>query len=169
MSPALGAWLSAAQAPRPIRTLEDLADYLDAVSTVMVDGSEVPRSMPIDWAGQRAAWSGKTKDHVVKGTVVADTSRRPIWFEATPTGEGRTHDVTMLRAQLGLFWVLTMIGTNVLVDKAYLGFWRQLGERVVVPHLTPRGATKTRAQRQREQQLSGERMPVEHAIGRMKW
>lgn len=156
-------------ATRPIRTLEDLRGYLDDVPMVMVDGTEVPRSMPIDWAAQRAAWSGKTKDHVVKGTVVADASRRPLWFEANPTGEGRTHDVTMLRAQLGLFAVLTVIGANVLVDKAYQGLWRELGERVVVPHLTPRGTTKTRAQRLREQHLSGQRMPVEHAVGRMKW
>jgi hypothetical protein len=72
-------------APRPIRTLEDLAGYLDAVSTVIVDGTEVPRSMPIDWAAPRAAWSGKTKDHVVEGTVVADASRR-VWFEASRGG-----------------------------------------------------------------------------------
>jgi len=155
-------------AAHPIRTLEDLTEYLDGVPTVMVDGTEVPRSMPIDWAGQRGSWSGKTKDHLAKGTVVADASRRPVWFEANPTGEGCTHDVTMLRAQLGLFAVLTMIGTNVLVDKAYQGLWRELGARVVVPRLTRHGAVKTPAQKLLEQQLSGQRMPVERAI-RMKW
>jgi len=156
-------------AARPIRTLEDLRDHLDEVPRVMVDGTEVPRSMPIDWAAQRAAWSGKTKDHVVKGTVVADASRRPVWFEANPTGEGRTHDVTMLRAQLGLFAVLTLIGADALVDNAYQGLWHELGDRVVVPRLTTRGTTKTRAQRRLEQRLSGQRMPVEHAVGPMKW
>lgn len=153
----------------PIRTLDDLAGYLDAQDQVMVDGTEVPRSMPVEWHAQRAAWSGKSKDHVVKGTVVADGSRRPVWFEANPTGEGRTHDVTMLRAQLGVFAVLTTISATVLVDKAYQGLHRELGDRVVVPRLTRRGHTKTDAQRDLEQRLSGERMPVEHAIGRMKW
>lgn len=156
-------------APRPIRNLEDLAGYLEAQAHVMVDGTEVPRSMPIDWDAQRAAWSGKSKDHVVKGTVIADASRRPAWFEANPSGEGRTHDVTMLRAQLGVFAVLTTIGATVLVDKAYQGLHRELGERVVVPRLTRRGQPKTDEQRRHEQRLSGQRMPVEHAIGRMKW
>jgi hypothetical protein len=52
---------------------------------------------------------------------------------------------------------------------AYQGLWRELGDRVVVPRLTPRGQTKTRAHRLREQRLSGQRMPVEHAVGRLKW
>jgi hypothetical protein len=155
-------------APAPIRTLGDLETYLDAHGTVMVDGTEIPSSMPIDWDAQRGAWSGKTKDHVVKATVVATADRRPVWFEANPSGEGRTHDVTMLRAQLGLFAVLCTIGSSVLVDKAYQGLWRELGDRVVVPHLTKRGQTKTLEQKRREQQLSAQRMPVEHAVGRMK-
>jgi hypothetical protein len=155
-------------APAPIRTLEDLETFLETHDMVMVDGTEVPSSMPIDWDAQRAAWSGKTKDHVVKATVVATSDRRPVWFEANPTGEGRTHDVTMLRAQLGLFAVLCSIGSAVLVDKAYQGLWRELGDRVVVPHLTKRGQTKTPAQKRREQHLSAQRMPVEHAVGRMK-
>ena len=135
---------------------------------VMVDATEVPQSMPIDWAAQRAAWSGKTKDHVVKATVLADASRRPIWFEANPTGEGRTHDATVLRSQLGLLAVLSVIDANVLVHKAYRGMWHELGERVVVPQLTPKGTTKTAAQPEREHELSRQRMPVEHAVGRMK-
>ena len=52
--------------------------YLAAMPQVMVDATEVPQSMPIDWAAQRAAWSGKTKDHVVKATVLADPSRRLV-------------------------------------------------------------------------------------------
>ena len=114
-------------------------------SAVMVDGTEVPRSMPIDRNAQRAAWSGKTKDRVVKGPVVADASRGPVWFEANPSGEGRTHDVTILRTQVGLFAALTLVRANVLVDKAYQGLWRELGDRVVVPRLTKRGATKAAA------------------------
>jgi hypothetical protein len=155
-------------ASAPIRTLDDLKSYLGGQDTVMVDGTEVPSSMPIGWDAQRAAWSGKSKDHVVKATVVATRDRRPVWFEANPTGEGRTHDVTMLRAQLGLFAVLCSIGSVVLVDKAYQGLWRELGDRVVVPYLTTRGQTKTAAQKRHEQRLSAQRMPVEHAVGRMK-
>jgi len=155
-------------ASAPIRTLADLEEFLGAHDMVMVDGTEVPSAMPVEWEAQRAAWSGKSKDHVVKATVVATADRRPVWFEANPTAEGRTHDVTMLRAQLGLFAVLCTIGSSVLVDKAYQGLWRELGDRVVVPHLTKRGQTKTAAQKRVEQRLSAQRMPVEHAVGHMK-
>ena len=89
---------------RPIRTVEDLVSYVEAneVERVMVDGTEVRRNSPARYDAQKAAYSGKTKDHVVKASVVADPGRRPLWFTANPTGEGRTHDMTMLRSQTEL-------------------------------------------------------------------
>lgn len=157
-------------AARPIRSLADLAAHLDQAGTVMVDGTEVPRSMPTNWDGQRAAYSGKTRDHVVKGTVIADRSRRPLWFEANPSGEGRTHDMSMLRAQFGLWSVLGTTTAIVLADKGYQGLRTELGEdRARVPRFRRRGQDKPAAQRAAEHAMSAERMPVEHAIGRMKW
>lgn len=157
---------------RPIRTLEDLRAHLDALpeECVMVDGTHVPRSMPVDFDAQRAAWSGKDRDHVVKGTVVADSSRRPLWFEANPSGEGRTHDVTMLRAQLGLLGVLALTTANVLADKAYVGLKLDIDpDRCVTPWVKPRGGKLAEGDRDANHMLSSLRMPVEHAVGRMKW
>jgi hypothetical protein len=157
-------------AAHPIRDLADLVAYLDGVDTVMVDGTEIPRSMPVDFEAQRAAFSGKSRSHVHKGTVVADGSRRPVWFEANPSGEGRTHDVTMLRAQLGLMAVLGTVAATVLADKAYTGLRHDLGEqRCRIPRQKPRNQPKSEDQRALEHQWSSERMPVEHSIGRMKW
>lgn len=51
---------------------------------VMVDGTEVPREPSVGYEDRKAAWSGKTKDHGVKATVVADGGRQQIWFVATP-------------------------------------------------------------------------------------
>lgn len=155
---------------KPIRSLADLQAHLDAQDTVMVDGTEVPRSMPVDFEGQRAAFSGKSKDHVVKGTVVATAGRRPVWFEANPNGEGRTHDMSMLRQQLGLVAVLAATTATILADKSYQGLRTELGEeRVQVPRLRRRGHPKPQAQRHLEHAMSAQRMPVEHAVGRMKW
>jgi DDE superfamily endonuclease/Helix-turn-helix of DDE superfamily endonuclease len=159
-------------AARPLRTLDDLRAHLDALETeaVMVDGTEVPRTMPVDWDAQRAAWSGKSKDHVVKGTVVADASRRPLWFEANPTDEGRTHDITMLRMQLGLVGVLAATAATVLADKAYVGLRHDIDpNRVLTPQKAPRGGTLDDLARMVNHDLSSLRMPVEHAVGRMKW
>jgi hypothetical protein len=159
-------------AARPIRTLEDLRAHLDGLATeaVMVDGTHVPRSMPVDFDAQRAAFSGKDRDHVVKGTVVADAGRRPLWFEANPSGEGRTHDVTMLRAQVGLLGVLAATTATVVADKAYVGLRVDLGpERALTPWVKPRGGVLSVEDRDANHLLSSLRMPVEHAVGRMKW
>lgn len=159
-------------AARPIRTLEELRAHLDGLADecCMVDGTHVPRSMPVDWDAQRAAYSGKDRDHVVKGTVVADRSRRPVWFEANPTGEGRTHDITMLRAQVGLLGVLAATTAHVLADKAYVGLKHDIDpDRSITPEVKPRGGVLDDLARMVNRDLSSLRMPVEHAVGRMKW
>ena len=107
---------------------------------------------------------------MVKGTVVATAGRRPVWFEANPSGEGRTHDMSMLRAQLGLFAVLAATSATILADKSYQGLRTELGEqRVHVPRLRRRHQPKPPAQRDLEHAMSAAPMPVEHAVGSMKW
>lgn len=159
-------------ARRPIRTLQDLAEHLNRAPEeyAIVDATEVPRSMPVDWEAQRKAYSGKTRTHVHKATVVADAGRRPVWFEANPIGEGRTHDYSMLRGQLGLMALLAGLSVTVLADKGYQGLRRDLGdERVLTPWMKPRGAALSDLDRDANHMLSSLRMPVEHAVGRMKW
>lgn len=159
-------------AARPIRTLDDLKEHLDGLpeECCMVDGTHVERSMPVEFDAQRAAWSGKDRDHVAKGTVIAGSHRRPVWFEANPNGEGRTHDITMLRAQTGLLEVLARTRAHVLADKAYGGLIHDIDpDRVVTPEKKPRGGELDELARMTNRDLSSIRMPVEHAIGRMKW
>lgn len=159
-------------AARPIRTLEDLKGHLDNLpeECCMVDGTHVERSTPVEFDAQRAAWSGKDRDHVAKGTVVAGSHRRPVWFEANPNGEGRTHDLTMLRSQAGLLDVLARTRAHVLADKAYRGLVHDIDpDRVVTPEHKPRGGELDTLARLVNRDLSSIRMPVEHAIGRMKW
>jgi hypothetical protein len=159
-------------APAPIRTLDDLRAHLDGLGTgaVLVDGTDVARSRPRGREAQRAAWSHKAGRHAVKATVLADAGRRPLWFEANPSGEGRTHDVAMLRSQLGLMAVLAATAACVVADRGYTGLDRDLGpERVVVPaKATPRRPLDD-GDRAYNHDLAVLRMPVEHAIGRMKW
>lgn len=156
---------------RPIRTYEDLADYLDRHEDgfVMIDGTEVRRWSPKDWDAQRAAWSGKTRDHVVKGTIVADRKRRPLWFEPNPTDEGRTHDMGMLRAQATLLALLATSSALVLADSGYQGLRTEIGNRALLPWRKPRGADLPKGDRVANRALSSVRISVEHAIGRMKW
>ena len=77
-------------AARPLRSLEDLGAHLDGLpaEAVMVDGTEVARGMPVDWDAQRAAWSGKSKDHVVKGTVVTEHVPAAVLVRGQPDRRG---------------------------------------------------------------------------------
>jgi len=159
----------------PIRTLEDLADHLVGLDDAMVriDGTEIRRWSPGEWEAQQAAWSGKTKDHVVKATVVADGSGRPVWVEANPSGEGRTSDLKMLRTQEDLLGVLTRVageGVRVLADRGYPTLDRDVGsEGVAIPTSRNRWRELTSEEKARNRELSRLRLPVEHAIGKMKW
>jgi transposase-like protein len=157
---------------RAIRTLEDLRVHLDRIpgEACMVDGTHVPTKMPVNFEAQRAMYNGKDRDHVVKATVVADAGRRPLWFEANPTHEGRTHDITMLRAQVGLLAVLGATTATVLADKAYVGLKYDIDpDGVLTPWKKPRGGVLSDDDRDANHLLSSLRIPVEHAIGRMKW
>jgi hypothetical protein len=162
-------------AAAPIRTLDDLGAYVAGLDdgTVMVDGTEIRRWSPYPWEEQKAAWSGKTKAHVVKATVVADRSRRPLWVEANPSGEGRTHDVTMLRAQgplLAALLTAVAAGVVVLTDRGYHRLDKDLGvDGVITPVHKPRYRDMDGMDRMFNRALSSMRMPVEHALGRMKW
>jgi hypothetical protein len=159
-------------ARRAICTLEDLQDHLDGLQTeaCMVDGTHVPTKMPVDFQAQRAMYNGKDRDHVVKATVVADAGRRPLWFEANPSHEGRTHDVTMLRAQIGLLAVLGATTATVLADQAYVGLRHDIDpDGLLTPWVKPRGGVLSDNDRDANHLLSSLRMPVEHAVGRMKW
>lgn len=162
-------------AARPIRTLEELAAYVEGLGEgqIMVDATEVPRATPYPWEEQQKAYSGKSRRHVVKTTVIADHSRRPLWVEANPTGEGRTFDVTMLRQQTALLACLAVLcasGVVVVADKGFRGLWKDLGaEAVVMPKRKPSGRDYPPEQRDHNRRVSSQRMPVEHAIGRMKW
>lgn len=164
-----------AGAAQPIRSLDDLAAYVEQHGDrmVMVDGTEVRRWSPELWEDQKAAWSGKMKAHVVKATVVSDGSRCPLWVEANPSGDGRTNDIAMLRAQAGLMALLTVAigaGVVVLADRGYQTLWKDLGaESVITPVYKTRYRPLSDNDRRFNRRLSSRRMPVEHAIGRMKW
>lgn len=159
---------------RAIRTVEDLVAYVEdhTIERIAVDGTEVRRSQPTNYEAQKAAYSGKTKAHVVKATVIADDRRRPLWFVANPSGEGRTHDITMLRSQTELLAALALVtaaGTWVLGDKAYQSLTSDLGVNAVTGTQKPRGRPRSMENRLYNRILSSMRMPVEHAIGRLKW
>lgn len=154
----------------PIRTLGDLAAYLgarDPQDYVIVDGTDVPRPRPVSWENQRPAWSGKSKRHAVKGTVVSDAAGNPVWFEANPSGEGRTQDLTMLRSG-ALLGVLALAGVSVLADLGYQGLGSLLTGEVYTPRRRRPGRRLDRDDRIYNHAHAQARIRVEHGIARLK-
>jgi DDE superfamily endonuclease/Homeodomain-like domain len=158
-------------AAKPVRTLAELAEYLKAQpddSYVIVDGTDIPRPRPGSWEAQRPAWSGKSKRHAIKATVLADPDWNPVWFEANPTGEGRTQDIAALRSG-ALLGVLALAGITVLGDLGYQG----LGDWTTGEVYTPRRRARGRRHLDRDSQLYNHalaqaRIRVEHAIADLK-
>lgn len=155
----------------PVRTLADLAEYLASRGDddyVIIDGTDIARPRPGSWEAQRPAWSGKSHDHVVKGTVVADPDGNPIWFEANPSGEGRTQDITMLRNST-MAGVLALSAITILADLGYQGLGKEVAGDVYVPHRRRPGKKPLdRDDRLYNHGLAQSRIRVEHSIARLK-
>jgi len=154
----------------PVRTLADLAEWLHdrpADDYVIVDGTNVPRPRPGDWESQRPAWSTKSHDHVVKGTVVCDADGNSVWFEANPNGEGRTHDIAMLRSGT-LIAVLALSARTILGDLGYQGLGGDVAGEVYTPRRRRPGKRLNRDDQIHNHALAQSRIRVEHAIGRLK-
>ena len=158
----------------PVRNENELLEHLkakadDEFAYVVIDGTCVPRPRPGgDWAAQRSAWSGKAHDHVVKASVLADEDGNPLWWEANPSGQGRTHDIAMLRDQ-SLLLVLALAGITLLGDLGYEGLHHDLGDDDVwVPRRRRPGRRLDRDSRIYNHALAVSRVRVEHAIAKLK-
>ena len=156
----------------PVRTLADLARHLRAQpedSYVIVDGTDVPRPRPGSWEAQRPAWSGKSKRHAIKATVLAD----PGWERPVVRGQPhrrRPHPGHRRAGALGaLLGVLALAGITVLGDLGYQG----LGEWTTGDVYTPLRRTRGRPHLDRDSRLDNHalaqaRIRVEHSIAGLK-
>jgi hypothetical protein len=158
----------------PVRNLRDLAGHLQVMAKlgedqyVIIDGTETRRGRPKGWDAQRPAYSGKTHQHAVKATVITDDQGRPVWFDANPTGQGRTHDIAMVRTG-PLLGVLAIAGIAVLGDLGYQGLDRDLPGRVWVPQRRRPGHKQLdRDSKLYNHALAQARIRVEHGIGHLK-
>lgn len=159
---------------RTIRDATDLAAHLHDLNErgeefVVIDGTEVRRTRPQGWDQQRPAWSNKTHQHAAKATVVSDPDGNPLWWEANPSGEGRTHDIAMLRAQGALLAALMVSGIAVLGDLGYEGLHHDLGDRAWAPKRRRPGRTRLdRDDTIYNHALAQSRIRVEHSIRYLK-
>ena len=125
---------------------------------VLIDSFETPVPRPSQEPQQRQRYSGKKKRHTLKTQVVADRNGELLELDAGhrgPASDKRLYEQSGVRERYAR--------ADQRADRGYPGC-----AGVQVPHKKPKGGTLTDEQRAANHVLASERVPVEHAIRRIK-
>jgi len=149
---------------RPLTSPDDVFAAFPDVR-VVIDASEQPFHRLKGWDNQKPFYSGKKKQHTVKGQIVCTPSGRI--GSVGPSVPGSVHDLTLLR-QSDLEDNLADEDGS-MADKAYVGLAEDWPERtVVLPHKAKPGVPLTTAQRAYNRVVSRCRVVVENVLARFK-
>ena len=138
-----------------------------------IDVTERNHYRPKNYREQKRYYSGKSKKHVVKNTIISSRERKILYVG--PSFVGRTHDYKMFKKEFSpkKDWFRKI---NVAVDLGYQGIKKdyRTSYNINIPHKKPRKSSKhpnpslTRKQKSENKKVSSRRVVVEHAIGGMK-
>ena len=128
----------------------------------IIDATERPIRRPKDAEKQRKFYSGKKKRHTVKNVIISDKKTKRI-HAVSPTSEGKRHDKSIADEQNYVF----PEGSQLHQDTGFQGYKPQNVE-ILQPKKKPRGGTLTEAEKQRNREISRERIRIEHSIGGVK-
>jgi hypothetical protein len=124
------------------------------------DGTEREVPRPQDEDEQKAKYSGKKKKHTVKNAVITSALCTILFVSATFSG--RVHDKTIADTAYHI-----PAGFILYQDSGYQGYAPQ-GVQIIQPQKKPRGKELTKEQKDRNREISVDRVRVEHAIGGVK-
>ena len=127
---------------------------------LIVDCIEQPIQRPGTDAVQKEHYSGKKKRHTLK-TEITVTAKGRI-ASVSPSHPGSHHDLTVRRAGPKL-----RKGVHLYGDSAYQGHDKE-HSNIDFPYKKPKKGELTQEEKEYNRGLSGFRVRVEHAIGRMK-
>lgn len=127
----------------------------------IIDGTERRINRPKDKADQKTYYSGKKKAHTVKNNVISQRGGKVKFL--SDTFEGKKHDKAICDAEDYHF----PAGSTLWQDTGFQGY-APLGVTVVQPKKKPRKQALTAEQKQRNQEISSERVEIEHQIGGIK-
>ena len=150
---------------KKIGTLEELLEKYPGFEEVFIDATEQELPKPKDKDRRKDLYSGKRKRHTAKLQVVS--TKNKLILHLCRHVPGRVSDLLLLRAT----GVMRRIpeGVEVRVDKGYEGLEEEYPEvRVRKPKKARRGHPLTVLEKIYNRAMSTLRMPVEHAIGRLK-
>jgi hypothetical protein len=148
----------------PAREAHDIKQVLKACPDLefIIDGTERPIRRPKDKAKQKENYSGKKKHHTFKNNVVTEKSTQKVRV-LSATCEGKKHDKTLADEQA----ISYPKGSKVWKDTGFQGY-EPKGTLTYQPMKKPKGKDLTDEQKQRNKDISKERIGVEHSIGGVK-
>lgn len=127
----------------------------------MIDGTERPINRPQDPDQQQDYYSGKKKRHSVKNNVLSQRGGKIVFL--SDTYSGRVHDKAICDGEVYEF----PEGSTLWQDSGFQGF-APPGVTIRQPKKKPRNQRLDEADKQRNQEISKERVEIEHQIGGIK-
>ena len=148
----------------PARKAQDIEQVLQMCPDLefIIDGTERPIRRPKNKQKQADNYSGKKKRHVVKNNVVTEKHTKKVKV-LSATCEGKKHDKKLADEQAIPF----PKGSKVWKDTGFQGYEPE-GVTTYQPMKKPKGKELTTEQKQKNKELSRERIGVEHSIGSIK-
>ena len=148
----------------PARKAEDIEQVLKMCPDLefIIDGTERPIRRPKNKKKQEDNYSGKKKRHVVKNNIVTEKRTKKV-KALSATSEGKKHDKKLADEQAIAF----PKGSKVWKDTGFQGYEPE-GVTTYQPMKKPKSKELTTEQKQKNKELSRERIGVEHSIGGIK-
>jgi hypothetical protein len=138
-----------------------LSEFSKSEEKVLLhDGTEREIPRPQEEEQQKENYSGKKKKHTVKNAVII-TAGCTILF-VSQTFSGRVHDKTIADTAYHI-----PAGFSLYQDSGYQGY-SPAGVKIIQPQKKPKGREWSREQKERNREISVDRVRVEHATGSIK-
>lgn len=127
----------------------------------IIDGTERPINRPQDPQQQQDYYSGKKKRHSVKNNIITERGGKVVFVSETYCGS--VHDKAICDGEAYQF----PEGSTLWQDTGFQGFVPP-GVRLRQPKKKPRNQSLSDADKQGNQEVSSERVEIEHQIGGIK-
>lgn len=149
----------------PERNPRKLKEVLAACPELefVIDGTERPIARPQDNGKRNQHYSGKKKRTTVKNNLITERRRGGKVKFLSETVEGKRHDKKLADDEQYEF----PEGSKMWKDTGFQGYEPE-GVETFQPKKKPRGKELTEQEKERNQELSSERVIVEHHIGGVK-
>lgn len=136
----------------------------EQVDGLIIDSFETPMSRPSLNDRQKRAYSGKKKQHTIKTQIITDGQGEILDIDAGhrgPKADLKLYEESQLQEKLPA----ALRDKPRLGDKAYAD---QKHPEITTPTKKPKGGELTPEQKERNREISQQRVPVEHGIRRVK-